>query len=136
MQFADEGSQRGWVWWGKAYPVIVVRENRPGLQVPAILGSQALECLAEQAQTLRALEVMPFQVGPAGYHVSACFREPVHRTVRPIAHLSSSGPTRFDPPDAESCRALYLCDLPPGRPASHCAKAASSRRTPRRAAPA
>jgi hypothetical protein len=73
--------------------VIVVGENSPGLQVPAILDGQALECLAEEAQTLRALEVMPFEVGPAGHHVSSSFREPVHRTVRPTAHLSpAAGP--------------------------------------------
>ena len=74
--------------------MIMVGENRPGLQVPAILGSQPLECLAEPAQTPGVLEVMPFQIGPAGHHVSSAFRHPVHRTVRPITHFS---PSRAEP---------------------------------------
>jgi hypothetical protein len=42
----------------------------------------------------------------------------------------------LDPRDAESCSAFCLCDSPPGRSAVRVCEAPSSRRTPRRAAPA
>src|SRR6266705_462854 len=88
VQVPDQSRERLRLLFSYRHEVIVIWEDRPRLQLPAMLGRQLQEFLAEQGQALSGPEQRFLVVGCSGNHVRARAVQTVCRGVRPIRHCA------------------------------------------------
>ena len=86
MQMPAEGGKRGSLRGRQGDEMVVIGEDRPGLQLPLVLFRQLEKPVAELLEALWAGESGLLEVCAGGHDVGSGFCQVVNRAMRPIAH--------------------------------------------------
>src|SRR5438105_3504358 len=67
--------------------MVVIREHRPCLHLPTVLGGKLMKNVSEQIQSARRSKVVRLLICAGGNYVCAGFTQSVDRGMRPISHF-------------------------------------------------